>query len=227
MSYFESTRLRALLTLLGTAVFLQGCGNTSGPWSQYLQMVRQGVSAGFSTQSVSRDQAAEIPYASLGYRVNNGNQSLLVLATDNSGTQIWTAASHVVLQIKGGRVVRSVGLPRDRAALVAQNGADIPPLAQAIKQPFTSIRRTDLPDMGYYGLALTCTTVNRGRQITSILGVAMSTVRIDETCSSNTPRWAFTDSYWIDADTGFAWRSVQHLHPLRVAVEIEILRPPE
>jgi hypothetical protein len=50
---------------------------------------------------------------------------------------------------------------------------------------------------------------------------------VEESCESRTPRWSFTDSYWIDAESGFVWQSVQHTHPSGTIVQIKILRPPE
>ena len=217
------------LATLASALVLQGC-TSSGPgqnyWSQYWDLLGQAYRNSFTTQSISLEQAAAIPYASLGYRIDNGSQNLLVLAADTNGDLLWTAASRVVLLTRGGRIIRTVNLPSDRAATTAQNGAALPALADALKAPYRSTRLVDVPDIGAYGVALNCMTAARRRELITILGTAISTIRVDETCSSTAPRWSFTDSYWIDPDSGFAWRSVQHLHS-KARLEIEILRPPE
>jgi len=215
--------------LASALLLLQGC-SSGGPgqnyWSQYGELLGQAYRNSFVTQSVSLDQAAAIPYASLGYRINGGSQNLLVLATDTNGDQIWTAASSVVLLTRGGRIIRTVNLPRDRAATTAQNGGALPPLAAAIKAPYRSTKLVDVPDIGAYSVALNCVTSARGRQMITILGTPMPTMRVDETCRSTAQRWSFTDIYWIDPDNGFAWRSVQHVHST-LRLEIEIFRPPE
>lgn len=211
----------------GLAVLLLagGCSSEGSNWHEYFQLIRQGVSGSFKDQGVTRDQAASIPYASLGFRVNGSQETILVLATDNNGDLVWTAASHVVLLTHGGRVLRSVGLPHDVAGTTAQGGA-VPPLSDALRAPYRSTRTVDLPDMGAYGVSLSCTTVARGPQTISIIGTPIATVRIDETCSGTKPHWSFTDSYWIDPKTGFTWHSVQHLHPAGTTIQIEIFRPP-
>ena len=202
-----------------------GCSSEGGAWGEYFQIIRQSLNASFHKVSVARDQAASIPYASLGYRIDGGNEGILVLATDSNGEQLWTAASHVVLLTQGGRVLRSVGLPHDIAGTTAQGGT-LPPLSDALRGPYHSTRAVDLPDIGAYGVSLSCTTTARGPQVISIIGTSIDTVRIDETCRSNRPYWSFTDNYWIDAKTGFTWHSIQHLHPVGTTIQIEVFRPP-
>jgi hypothetical protein len=211
--------------LLAACLLLGGCSSGNNEWRLYLQALRQGLGNSFRKQSVTREQAAAIPYASLGFRVNGGNESILVLATDNGEEQIWTAASHVVLTTRNGRIARTVGLPHDLAASVPQGTTSSAPLTAALKAPLRSSRAIDLPDIGFYGVTLNCIATARGRQAISIIGATIATVRVDETCQSANPRWSFTDNYWLDADTGFVWHAVQHVDPSTV-VQIEILRPP-
>lgn len=209
------------------ALLLAGCSSNQGPWPQYLKLLRQGLNNGFSAQYVTLEQAAKIPYASLGYRLNSGNEALLVLATDTNGTQLWTAASRVVLQTRDGRVVRSVGLPRDIGALASRSSMSLPAPGDARKAPFQSSRRMDFPDIGIYDVQVTCQSRVRGQQMIRVLGTAMSTVQVDESCRSITPRWSFTDSFWLDRETGFVWQSLQHIHPAGARIELKIFRPPE
>lgn len=206
-------------------LLLAGCSSDQNPWRDYFQVIRQGL-AGGSASSITRSQAAAIPYASLGYRIDGSKEALLVLATDTNGDQLWTASSHVVLSMRGGRIVRSVGLPHDLAATAAQAGDTLPPLSDALRGPYRSSRTVDLPDIGAYGVALNCLTSARGPQTISIIGTAIRTIRIDETCRSGRPRWTFTNNYWLDAETGFVWHSVQQIHPSGTTIQVEIFRPP-
>ena len=210
---------------LFTILLLAGCGSDQGAWGEYFQIIRKSMAGSFRNVGITRDQAAAISYASLGFRVDGSNENLLVLATDNNGDLLWTAASHVVLLTQGGRVLRSVGLPHDVAATTAGNGS-LPPLSDALRGSYRSTRMVDLPDINAFGVVLNCVTASKGPQNLSILGTTITTTRIDETCRSQKPRWSFTDNYWIDAKTGFAWHSVQHLHPAGTTIQIEIFRPP-
>jgi len=217
------------LGLAGGLALLAGCSSTSngtGTYQRYFQALRQSATGMFSNGSVTLEQAAATPFASLGYRVDNGAQGMLVLATDTGGDQIWTASNHVVLEMRDGRIVRSVGLPHDRSALTPNSGSDLPPPAAALQHSFTSRRMADFADQGIYSDPISCTTAAGRAETTKILGHAISTIRVDEVCESLQPSWRFTDSYWLDSQSGLAWRSIQHIAPQGGAVEIELFRPP-
>ncbi|MBV9548900.1 MAG: YjbF family lipoprotein [Alphaproteobacteria bacterium] len=209
-----------------TLLLLGGCSSQQNDWGTYLQLLRHSLSGNFGKSSISRGQAAAIPYASLGYRINGSSEAILVLATDSNGGQLWTASSHIVLITHGGRIIRSIGLPHDIAGIKATGTQDLRPLSDALHGPFRSNRIADLPDMGAYDISLSCVTRSVGAQNITIIGVTIPTMRVDETCQSTKPRWSFTDNYWIDADTGFVWHSVQHIHPAGTTIQLEIFRPP-
>src|SRR6185312_7864901 len=104
---------------------------TSG-YSQYYQVLRDSVAASFGGGRITKDQAAAIPYASMGYRLNGGNEQLVVLATDANGEQLWTSAAHVVIVTRGGRITRTVGLEHDISGVVPKVGDKLPEIAAAL-----------------------------------------------------------------------------------------------
>jgi hypothetical protein len=218
-------RFLRIFAAAGT-ILLGGCNSQGSVWSQYFEFLRQGYHSSVGSGLVSMEQAAEIPYATLAYRVDGSSERMLVLATDTSGVLLWTAASHIVLLTKDGRILRSVGLRNDRSDLRSQTGGAITPLTEALKGPYRSTRQADFADLGLYGVVLNCITQQRGRQLINILGTALATTRIDERCESRSPRWSFTDSFWLDTESGLAWQSLQHLHPKGTVLQIKILRPP-
>jgi hypothetical protein len=206
---------------------LGGCtsadsGNTN--YSQFYQIVKQSLQAGFGKIRISRDQAAAIPYATLGYSLDGGNQFLLVLATDTGGELLWTAPSHVVIVTRDGRITRTVGLPYNLSGLTTES--NLPSPASALQRPFLTSRQEDFPELGLYGVILSCRAWLVGRQTIDILGQKLSASRVDETCQSRNPPWSFTDSFWVDPDSGLVWRSRQHIHPKGGVIETEIFRPP-
>ena len=219
---------RASRAALAAALLLTGCasGRDEGIWGQYYEILKQSVAGTLSSHTVTRDQAAAIPYASLGYRLNNGPQMLLVLAIDTSGDLLWTSGSHIVLLTHDGRILRTVGLPHDFSGFAPAMGNSLPAPAAVLKGAFTSIRTVDFPGLGNYSVPIVCKMMTAGRETITILGQAINTVRADESCKSSTLRWSFRDSYWLDPSSGFVWRSLQHLTPKDDTMEIEILRPP-
>jgi len=210
---------------LAAALLLGGCAQ-QGIYHDYWQVLKQSVSASFHRQMVTPAQAAAIPYASLGYSVGDENERLLVLATAANGEEMWTSASHVVLTMRGSRVVRTVGLPHDLSGTMTGSSQDLPPLAAALKAPYRSVRLIDFPDLSAYGVQVLCTTTAKGPEQVTVLGTTIATQRVDEQCRSAQLDWSFTNSYWLDPQTGMAWRSRQFIHPKLDGLDIEIFRPP-
>jgi hypothetical protein len=213
-----------MLALLATACSSGEPGNTN--YSQFYQILRQSLSSSFGKVRVTHDQAAAIPYASIGYSLNGGNQGLLVLGTDSGGELLWTSSSHVVIVTRDGRIVRTVGLGKDLSGVTARNNLATPAPSAAIHAPFTSARQEDFPELGLYGILVSCRAHLVGRQSIKILGQAIPTFRVDESCNSLKPDWSFMDTFWVDGDSGLVWRSQQHIHPKGDVVETEIFRPP-
>jgi Group 4 capsule polysaccharide lipoprotein gfcB, YjbF len=209
------------------AILLAGCSSAGGGmYKQYGQVLKQSFGL-FSKGGITRQQAAVVPYASLGYRINDGDQSMLVLATDTGGEQIWTAANHVVFQTRDGRLTRTVGLRYNLGAITPQQGSNaIPAPFAAIQQSFTSAKLVDFPEQGLYSMLLTCIARARGPETVAILGQNISTIRVDESCENRSSNWQFVDNYWLDPHTGLSWRSIQNIAPKGEKVEIDILRPP-
>jgi len=212
---------------LALATGLAGCGSSGNfTYRQYGNVVGQAFRSMFSRTTLPREAAASIPYASLGYRLNGGDEALLVLATQTDQSELWTASSHVVFQTSHGRITRTVGLPQDLGGLTPGGGPTLPPLSTAFAGPFASQRIADLPAINAYGVAISCNTAAAGQETISILGQPIATVRVDESCASRSLNWRFVDNYWLDAKSGFVWRSRQHLSPSGETVDTEIFRPP-
>ena len=223
--------VRAIRGLAGGALALalascssSNSGNTN--YTQFYQLMRQSLSASFGKIRVTRDQAASVAYASMGYSMDGGNQGMLILATDSGDELLWTSSAHVVIVTRQGRIVRTLGLDHDLSGLTTRNNAPPTPPAAAIQAPFASTRLQDFPELGLYGIEVSCRAHMVGRQSITILGQTVPTVRVDETCRSNQPDWSFTDNFWVDGDNGLVWRSRQHVNPKGGTVETEIFRPP-
>jgi len=212
---------------LAILFMLAGCSSSgTSDYSQFYRAVRQSVAASFGDARITKAQAAAIPYASMGYRVNGGAEQLVVLATDANGEQLWTSAAHIVIVTRGGRITRTVGLEHDVSGVTPKSGQQIPDVGAALKDNVTYTRLEDFPDIPAYGAALVCTLSRKRAQTIVILGRGIATIRIDEICRGTDLKWSFMDSYWIDPGTGLAWRSRQHLNPKGVVIDTEILRPP-
>jgi len=83
----------------------------------------------------------------------------------------------------------------------------------------------DFRDMGLYAVPVACEIHPGVPDPITILGADLHTVRVDETCNSAGIGWSFTITYWVAPDTNRVWRSIQHIHPDGMTVQIQILRP--
>jgi hypothetical protein len=211
----------APISALLASLLLSACSADSD-YGAYWQVLKQGFSGG----AITRDQAANVPYASLGYRLNDGPQILLVLATDTNGEQLWTSKAHIVLLTQDGRIKRTTGLSHNLGALTPLRSISLPAPATALQGPSTNNFSADFPDIAAYGVSVSCRMTRQGSETIDILGQALATARVDEECVSEKPRWHFRNTYWLDPESGFVWRSLQHIHPHGDTLEIEIFRPP-
>ncbi len=216
--------LAALAALSGGLVLTacsSGSGSNSADWNEVYGIVSQAF--GGRAPGVTIQDAAAIPFATIGIRVGDSSEGILVLATNNPQQQLWTSASHVVLQTENGRVMRTAGLEHNRTDIHLLKGdSGGPPLQGSAETQWSE----DFGDLHLYGVLVTCRSVVIGPEGVPNFTSRIPTIHVDEQCHSDTPDWTFTNSYWISPKDGFTWRSIQHVSPKLDALEIELLRPP-
>ena len=87
-------------------MLLAGCSSSDNNniWGEYLQILKDSAAGTFGDRAVTREQAAAVPYATMGYRLNGGQQMMLILATDANDEQLWTSSARIVFQTQDGRI---------------------------------------------------------------------------------------------------------------------------
>jgi hypothetical protein len=171
--------------------------------------------------SVSLDQAAAIPFSTLGIRIDGGREQMMVLATDIDDDQLWTSSAHIALQTRGGRIASTAGFGNDLTSHASVSSGP-----EEWNRPHHYTWSADFADLGIYSVRIECDVRPIGPAPMEILGKTFNTFRADETCTSPLLDWTFTNSYWVSADSGRVWRSIQHFHPKGPQLELEVLRPP-
>ncbi|HUJ03863.1 MAG TPA: YjbF family lipoprotein [Rhizomicrobium sp.] len=190
-------------------------------WSELYGAAGQMFSGGEG--GVTLKEAAAVPYASMGVRVGDGPEAMVVLASDSDGQRLWTSAAHIALLTHGGRIVRSSGFAHNLSAVT---GTDpLPAFADPDAGPREVTRQVDFWDMNLFAVTLSCRIESKGDDPVTILGATINTHRVEESCTATRPDWSFTDTFWMDK-SGLVWKSVQHINPALDPVETEILRPP-
>lgn len=218
----DLSRRGLLLTALATG--LTGCGeNTLG--STVVEAYRLTVS-GHPSVPIERAKIAKIPYASMAAKIGKGPRSILILWQAGNEEELWLSADSSALVLRGGRVIRTAGLPENMRGTEIY-GRD--PLVLGLQDPANRIAHTrtiDFEAKNRVTVALDSRFETIGPQVITIADINFDTVAIREICQARTENWSFTNLYWVDPADGFVWKSVQHIARSFPPIEIEILKPP-
>jgi hypothetical protein len=137
----------------------------------------------------------------------------------------WISSDKITLVTRDGRLVRTAGLPEN---LVGTNFVGDDPLVRAgnkIPGQSTSSRTIDLRPQNLFGIPVQTTLIVEGPRQIEIVGRHYSTIQIRELASVELLDWEFENLFWVDAQTGFVWKSLQYISPDLPPVEMEILKP--
>jgi len=211
---------RRALPALAASCLLGACSIQGSDILSIYRITRYAI--GGESKKVTLQQAASVPYASIGVRLGNSRETMLVLAGDASSGQLWTSASHIAITTRNGRIIRTVGLGHDLGGYELR-------IASPGKDSGQTLRwQADFPDLKLYSVLIVCQERQSGAETIVILGQDIQALRVDESCASEggSLDWSFKNRYWIDPANGLVWRSIQHVHPQLDAIETEILRPP-
>lgn len=179
--------------------------------------------SGAPAQKISRDVATAIPYATMGLQLGSGPEVLLVLGTATTQQLDWYAGDQAVIVTQAGRVIRTVGLPYDLGGVRPLAGASMS--TDKAGDARETVLLMDFPDLGAFGALVRCTRIDRGNETVDILGADIPVRHEVERCSAQTLDWNFQNDFWRDPQTGYVWRSSQHIHPKSPPVILEALRP--
>ena len=171
-----------------------------------------------STASVPRDQAAAIPYASLGVRIGGSDQAMFVLASKSGDDLLWLGGPSLGVVTRHGRVVRTVGFASNLSGVHAAQG-----VKQDLTQPSVDYQY-DFGDQSRYGIPVKCTRQNLGPERIAIIGVPRVTTHIAEDCTASGMDWRFRNEFWVDP-SGFVWKTRQFVTPKLDSLAFEVLRP--
>jgi hypothetical protein len=206
-----------------------GCASDSNSVYDLFSKTVTSKSSAAGGYPLSAEQIQGIPYATLGVRIGSFAPAVVVLATIDGQELQWVSSDHVSFFTSGGRLVRTRGLDRDLAATRwLGTGAD--PLADfagtGTAPPRGKYREIDLKHADENAVAVESRFEPVGDETLVILGRERATRRIDEVANVPAWRWKTRNSFWVDAQSGRVWRSVQQYCPEMPAITMELLKPP-
>jgi hypothetical protein len=203
------------------ALLLGACtSNSNSDWAPLMQMIK---SQWTGDNALPLQQVAAVPYATLGMRIGDSSQVMLVLASDSGNELLWVAGHEIAISTRNGRIVKTAGLEYNLTTLQSDAALQTPEDAWTEH----SVRFTaDLTDPARYSVSISCERSAPVPDTITILGKSISALRINEHCRAPDISWSFTNSYWVSQSHSLVWRSIQHVHPSLDAIEIDTLRPP-
>lgn len=174
---------------------------------------------------LTRQQINQIPYATLGAKVGKGPRSLLVLGRIDGDELHWISADRAALVTRHGRLVKSAGFPEN---LKDTHIVGTDPMTSNLRQLDRSTEWTRLIDLmpDYrYGIPVKSKFEIMAEEKIEILELSFDTILVHETCQAPLLDWEFENRYWVDRQSGFIWKSLQHLAPRIPPISIEIFKP--
>ena len=202
----------------GAALLLSGC--SASPFIRNIATAAQIAARGAPDAPVSAEYVARLPYASVGARVGRGQRSLLVLGRYDGPDRHWISADRAAIVTRNGRLIRLYGIGADLRD--TRDIEDDPIAAATFAFEGTHRRSVDLSSPVNFAIPIESTFETLGRETITILGTQHDTLVVAEHNQARAVRWSFVNEYWLDFDTGYTWRSVQHFAPQSPPVTMEI-----
>lgn len=177
-----------------------------------------------SPPGITIEQAGQVPYSSLGYRLGDSAEQMLVLGTASDNANLWTSAERRALSTKAGRITKTAGFKWN----LSETYWPAPdPLSEgAAASSRSTLRLLDFGDVKRFGARLHGQFDSARESEITILGTSIPTISLSEICHCEDFDWDFQNQFWLDRQSGFVWRSVQYVHPNLEPFTIEVFRPP-
>ncbi|MEF1171094.1 YjbF family lipoprotein [Vibrio sinaloensis] len=215
------THLRSALLAI-FILFLSGC-------SQRFQDVNSTLDEalfGFDDFTHNREHVAELPYASMYVRINQGPQLFMVLAyaetnpvTDNTQLK-WFSNDKAMITTENGRIVKTNRLPG--ANLVGLSSST--QLAVPTSDTIAWQAEYDWQPGYHFAQRAQVESYPVGTGVTKSLLWKKQTRHIKEVVTFNHSQQVMENNYWID-EQGNVVKSHQQLIPHLLEVEFEVLKP--
>ena len=207
-------RLQAAGLVLAMAMGLGACSSSGANDFQQLGALTKvsifGAEEKAPQPELTREQLNQIPSATIALSLGDGPRTFLVPLADNGGyLNYLDSGGHGLVMLKGA-VTGTQALGRDLEAV--RHHPDDP-----IAHP-TPV--ADWPGGVYrdYQFAR-----RLARETIEIVEIDFDVVRISEVCTN--ARRQVTNTYWVEPETGFIWKSRQWLGPHLEQATVEIIRP--
>ena len=209
------------LSLLLLCLLLQACTQTQKGLEQTVMLAISGP----DDVTVSDEQIATLPYASLYARVDNGPRIFVVLGYLENGQQKWVTQDKAMLVMHHGRLVKTLGL-RDNLQAVSNLAQD--PLADGLRLQNGAqwTRVVQWREQDNVRAATAHSTFQRGDdEVLNLAGERVPCRVWHETVEMESPGVSWQNTFWIDNRDGTVLQAQQMLAADQFPIATTLLKP--
>jgi hypothetical protein len=185
----------------------------------------KGAIFGYEDNNITKDLVSSIPYASAKVKIGKASSGLLVLESKKDNKTSWISADNVLLLIKDGRVIRTLGLSNNLSSY------------ESVSQSFKDLLSTPEPLFNYYSyysydkpylrnLRVEVSLSIKGPEDVELLRGVRSLILVEEIITNKEINWTKKNKYWIDPDNYFVWKSIQYISPKLPKLVFEVTKKP-
>ena len=145
-------------------------------------------------------------------KIGKGPAGLMILESVSGNKYTWVSSDGIYLSLMEGRIVKAYGLQNN---LTNFQSAD-PTFKELLTNeslPESRMRYISLDNPEAIDLPIQVTYTTVGIENIKILDNNYELMQIEERVENTYLRWKFTNSYWVDPETGFVWKSRQTIAP--------------
>jgi len=209
------------LPLLLLCLLLQACTQTQKGLEQTVMLAIKGP----DDVTVTNEQVADLPYASLYARINEGPRIFVVLGYNENGQQKWVTQDKAMLALQHGRLVKTLGLT-DNLLNVSNLAQD--PLADALhlQNGASWTRVVQWSEQDNQRAATAVSQFQRGDDtVLTIAGQSVACRVWHETVRIDSIGREWQNTFWIDNRDGTVVQANQMLAAGDFPIETTILKP--
>lgn len=222
---------RGYVSALAGLTLLAGCSSDGSTAAERLGPQLETVIFGEDTPpaaptTLTRAELAEVPFATIAISTPDAPRSYVAAVESNNGFVEYQDLTRRSVVLEGGLLVGTHGLGYNLSAIKHQLDDPVARQTPLDRWPGSVVRNYQFSLTGARGFEITvdCGFQKIARERIEIVELFFDLMRVEETCGNG--KRTFTNTYWVDPDTGFIWKSVQWIGPRQpYPFTVEIIRP--
>ena len=173
----------------------------------------------------TRAELNQIPFALISLQVGENPPTYVVPVADNRGHLVYQDPGRRGVVMEGGLITATHGLGYNLDAVAHAHDdpvavpTPLPQWPEGVDRSYEFSLRGQI----HYEIAVTCAFQRGPREFIEIVDLSFEVVRVTETCAN--PERRFVNTYWVDPESGFIWRTTQWVGPRLSPMTVEIVKP--